>query len=85
MLAQTYADGDRESPVVIAALKEIVDTLEYEKKNNEKLVSPKSIAEEAIDSSQGTSPYRSVSALLQHAVASPLLVQQQSSARSPAT
>ncbi|KAI6797507.1 hypothetical protein KC332_g16234 [Hortaea werneckii] len=37
VLAQTYADGDRESPVVIAALKEIVDTLEYEKKNNEKL------------------------------------------------
>ncbi|KAI7189844.1 MFS general substrate transporter [Hortaea werneckii] len=37
VLAQTYADGDRDSPVVIAALKEIVDTLEYEKKSNEKL------------------------------------------------
>ncbi|RMY20749.1 hypothetical protein D0867_03788 [Hortaea werneckii] len=37
VLAQTYADGDRDSPVVVAALKEIVDTLEYEKNNNEKL------------------------------------------------
>ncbi|KAI7277653.1 hypothetical protein KC345_g6498 [Hortaea werneckii] len=37
VLAQTYADGDRDSPVVIAALKEIVDTLKYERKNNEKL------------------------------------------------
>ncbi|KAI7324119.1 hypothetical protein KC315_g8328 [Hortaea werneckii] len=37
VLAQTYADGDRNSPVVIAALKEIIDTLEYEKSNNEKL------------------------------------------------
>ncbi|KAI7190658.1 hypothetical protein KC316_g7677 [Hortaea werneckii] len=37
VLAQTYADGDRNSPVVKSALKEIVDTLEYEKSNNEKL------------------------------------------------
>ncbi|KAI6839217.1 hypothetical protein KC340_g3012 [Hortaea werneckii] len=40
VLAQTYADGDRNSPVVIAALKEIIDTLEYEKSNNEKLSLP---------------------------------------------
>ncbi|KAI7531317.1 MFS general substrate transporter [Hortaea werneckii] len=37
VLAQTYADGDRNSPVIIAALKEIIDTLEYEKSNKEKL------------------------------------------------
>lgn len=85
MLAQTYADGDRNSPVVIAALKEIIDTLEYEKSNNEKLVSSGSNMEETIGSSQGTSPYRSASAHPLHAGVLPSRVQQQSSARSRAT
>ncbi|WPG98677.1 MFS general substrate transporter [Acrodontium crateriforme] len=36
VLAQTYADGDRNSPVVQVAFKEIVDTLEYEKNHGQK-------------------------------------------------
>ncbi|KAK5119773.1 hypothetical protein LTR85_007349 [Meristemomyces frigidus] len=37
VIAQTYADGDRESPIVLAAFKEIVDTLEYEKNSDQTL------------------------------------------------
>ncbi|KAI7231185.1 hypothetical protein KC330_g6549 [Hortaea werneckii] len=84
VLAQTYADGDRNSPVVIAALKEIVDTLEYEKSNNEKLVSLKSSIDEMKSSSPGTSPYRSAFAHPLHAGVLPSRVQQQSLARFPA-
>lgn len=37
VVAQTYADGDRENPIVLAAFKEIVDTLEYERTAGETL------------------------------------------------
>ena len=36
-VALTYADGDRENPVVMAQYKEIVDTLKYEVENGETL------------------------------------------------
>lgn len=37
VVAQTYANGDRENPIVLAAYKEIVDTIEYEKNVGETL------------------------------------------------
>ena len=37
VVAQTYADGDAANPIVLAAFKEIVDTLEYEKNVGETL------------------------------------------------
>lgn len=36
-MALTYADGDRNDPVVLAQYKEIVDTLKYEIENGETL------------------------------------------------
>jgi hypothetical protein len=37
VIASTYADGDADSPIVLAAFKEIVDTLDYEKHSEQKL------------------------------------------------
>lgn len=37
VVAQTYANGDSHNPVVLAAFKEIVDTIEYEKNVGETL------------------------------------------------
>ncbi|KAI9708055.1 MAG: hypothetical protein M1820_004259 [Bogoriella megaspora] len=37
VLAQTYADGDETSPIVLAAFKEITDTIQYEKNVGETL------------------------------------------------
>lgn len=37
VIALTYANGDRDSPIVLAAFKEIVDTLDFEVSNNQKL------------------------------------------------
>lgn len=37
VVAQTYADGDTDNPIVLAAFKEIVDTLEYERSSEQKL------------------------------------------------
>ena len=37
MLARTYANDDEHSPIVLAAFKEISDTLEYEKNVGETL------------------------------------------------
>ena len=37
VVAQTYADGDATNPIVLAAFKEIVDTINYEKNVGETL------------------------------------------------
>ena len=37
VIAQTYADGDASSPIVLTAFKEIVDTIHYEKRVGETL------------------------------------------------
>ena len=37
VIAQTYADGDATSPIVLAAFKEVVDTIDYEKNVGETL------------------------------------------------
>ena len=37
VLGQTYANGDKTSPLVLVAYREILDTLEYERNNDEKL------------------------------------------------
>lgn len=37
VVAQTYANGDTDSPIVLAAYKEIVDTLDYERNVGETL------------------------------------------------
>lgn len=37
VVALTYADGDRDNPVVLAQYKEIIDTLNYEAENGETL------------------------------------------------
>lgn len=37
VIASTYANGDKDSPIVVAAFKEIVDTLEFEQNNDERL------------------------------------------------
>lgn len=37
VVAQTYANGDAQNPIVLAAFKEIIDTIEYEKNVGETL------------------------------------------------
>lgn len=37
VIAQTYANGDEDSPVVLTAFKEIIDTLDYEKNSEQTL------------------------------------------------
>jgi len=37
VVAYMYADGDRRNPLVVAQLKEIMDTIDYEKKSGETL------------------------------------------------
>ena len=37
MVAQTYANGDAQNPIVLVAFKEIIDTIEYEKNVGETL------------------------------------------------
>lgn len=39
VVAQTYADGDQGSVLVLTAFQEIIDTLEYERANNKKTLS----------------------------------------------
>lgn len=37
VVAQTYANGDAQNPIVLVAFKEIIDTIEYEKNVGETL------------------------------------------------